>query len=319
MCPRPIHRKTHDRRFESKQQNAACGQGERIKQTVPADLNIETSQRPYQTILEQEITEGLRELQRPSAGLFISGLSAGLDVSFSLFLIAVILSLVRGQFSSAVSEIFSGAMYSVGFMLVILGRSELFTEHTTRAVYPVLHGRSSVRSLLRLWGVIYVANLLGTAIFARILTVVGPALGVVQPVVLGEVAMRVVRHPWWVIVLSGLLAGWLMGLVSWLVSAAKDTISQVVFVGIITWSIGIAHLHHAIVGSVEVLAGIFAHQGLGFGDYLNCLWWTTLGNAAGGVVFVALFKYSHVIRRAAEPEKVDLSEPSSTIITDVNS
>jgi hypothetical protein len=43
----------------------------------------EGAQKSYQTILEQEITEGLRELERPSAGLFISGLSAGLDVSFS--------------------------------------------------------------------------------------------------------------------------------------------------------------------------------------------------------------------------------------------
>jgi formate-nitrite transporter family protein len=283
---------------------------------MPTDL--ETSQRPYQTILEQEITEGLRELERPSAGLFISGLSAGLDVSFSLFLIAVILTLVRGQFGPAVSEMFSAAMYSVGFMLVILGRSELFTEHTTRAVYPVLHGRASVRSLLRLWAVIYVSNLIGTAIFARILTVIGPALGVIQAPVLGEIATRVVRHPWWVIVLSGLLAGWLMGLVSWLVSAARDTISQVVFVGVITWAIGIAHLHHAIVGSVEVLAAIFARQGFTLGDYFRSLLWTTLGNAAGGVVFVALFKYSHVIRRAAEPEKVDLSEPPSTIITDLS-
>lgn len=131
---------------------------------------------------------------------------------------------------------------------------------------------------------IYVANLLGTTIFARIVTVIGPALGVIQAPLLGEVATRVVRHPWWVIVLSGLLAGWLMGLVSWLISAAKDTISQVVFVGIIAWSIGIAHLHHAIVDSVEVLAGIFAGQGLGFGDYFNYLLSTTLGNAAGGVV-----------------------------------
>src|SRR5215471_4095034 len=93
----------------------------------------EASQKSYQSILEQEITEGLRELERPSSGLFISGLSAGLDVSFSLLLIAVMQSLVAGQFSAAITEMLRAAMYSVGFILVILGRSELFTEHTTRA------------------------------------------------------------------------------------------------------------------------------------------------------------------------------------------
>lgn len=112
--------------------------------------------------------------------------------------------------------------------------------------------------LLRLWGLIYIANLLGTSIFARIVTVVGPALGVTQPALFGAIARQVVDHPWWVIVLSAILAGWLMGLLSWLVSAARDTTSQILFGGIITWSIGIAHLHHPVVGSVEVLAAVFA-------------------------------------------------------------
>jgi formate-nitrite transporter family protein len=280
-------------------------------------VQTEAPQKTYQSILEQEITEGLRELQRPMAGLFISGVSAGLDVSFSLFLQAVVLTLA-GQLGPAASGMLGAAMYSVGFVLVILGRSELFTEHTTRAVYPVLHGRASLKRLSRLWGLIYVSNVIGTAIFARLVTVIGPALGVTRVSLFGEIARRVVDHPWWVIVLSAMLAGWLMGLVSWLVSAARDTTSQILFVGIITWSIGIAHLHHAIVGSVEVLAAVFARQGVHLGDYVRSVLWTTLGNAAGGVFFVALFKYSHVIRRAAEPAKVNLDEPSSKIITDLS-
>jgi formate/nitrite transporter FocA (FNT family) len=43
---------------------------------------------------------------------------------------------------------------SSGFLFVILGRSELFTEHTTLAVLPVLDGRASLRQLGRLWGLI---------------------------------------------------------------------------------------------------------------------------------------------------------------------
>ena len=272
------------------------------------------SQKAYQTILEQEITEGLRELERSISGLFISGVSAGLDVSFSLFLIAVMTTLLRGQTGRPMQEILGAAMYSVGFILVVLGRSELFTEHTTRAVYPLLHGRAPVLRLLRLWSVIYVANLAGTAVFAEIAAKIGPALGVIDSVVLGDIARRVVDHPWWVIFFSGLLAGWLMGLLSWLVSAARDTTSQVLLVGIITWSIGIAHLHHAVVGSVEVLAGIFARQGVTFADFGHFLIWTTLGNAAGGVFFVALFKYGHVIRGGVEPAEVNLEKPNSVII-----
>ncbi len=279
----------------------------------------ETAQTSYQSILEHEITEGLREIDRPTYGLLISGVSAGLDVSISLFLMIVVMSLGQGQLNGAIVSILSAAMYSVGFIVVILGRSELFTEHTTRAVYPVLHHRASLVRMLRLWGLIYVANLAGTAILARLVTMVGPALGVTRTSLFGEVARQVVDHSWWVIFLSATLAGWLMGLVSWLVSAARDTTSQILIVAIITWSIGIAHLHHAIVGSVEVLAGIFAKQGLGAKDYFHFLLWTTFGNAAGGVFFVALFKYSHATRVAAEPAKVNLSqEATSAIITDLS-
>lgn len=54
-----------------------------------------------------------------------------------------------------------------------------------------------------------------------------------------------VEHPGWVILLSGVLAGWLMGLLSWLVAASRDTIGQIFIVALVTTAIGIAHLHHA--------------------------------------------------------------------------
>ena len=178
----------------------------------------------------------------------------------------------------------------------------------------MLHGRARVVRLLRLWGAIYVANLAGSLIFAKIAAVVGPALGVIDLGVLGDIAHGAVDHPSWVIFLSALLAGWLMGLLSWLISAARDSTSQVLLVGIITWSIGFAHLHHTVVGSAEVLAGIFANQGLDPGAFAHFLVWTTFGNAAGGVFFVAVFKYSHVIRGGTEPEAVKLDAPNSIII-----
>jgi len=94
-----------------------------------------------------------------------------------------------------------------------------------------------------------------------------------------------------VIFLSAVLAGWLMGLLSWLVAAGRDTISQVVLVWLITAAIGFAGLHHVILGAVEVLAGAFAGQGVGPADVGHFLLWATLGNTLGGALFVALLKY----------------------------
>jgi formate-nitrite transporter family protein len=254
----------------------------------------EEPQKGYETILEQEIQSGVTELERPAAGLFLSALSAGLDVSFSLLVIAVVTHLTEGYFSPPVERLLLANAYSVGFLFVVLGRSELFTEHTTLAVLPVLDGRASMAQLGRLWGIVYVANLLGAIIFAAFFAFVAPRLGIAEPRTFGHIAAEVVSHPWTVILLSGVLAGWLMGLLSWLVAASRDTISQVFVVWLVTFVIGLAHLHHSVAGSAEVLAGVFSGQGATAGDFLRFLSASTLGNAAGGIVFVAVIKYGHV-------------------------
>jgi formate/nitrite transporter FocA (FNT family) len=271
--------------------------------------NPDESKKSYRTILIQQIQEELGELDRPAPGLLLSGLSAGLDIGFGAFLMAVMLTLAEGVFSEPIVRILVANMYTVGYMFVILGRSELFTEHTTLAVLPVLNGSASLRALGRLWILVYAANLLGATLFAGLATVIGPALGIIRPEAFGTLAQAMVEHSWWVILLSGILTGWLMGLLGWLVAAGRDTISQVFFVWLVTFAIGFSHLHHSITGTVEVLVGVFAGQGFGMADFAHFLLWTTLGNIVGGVFFVALIKYSHAVQGAKNTKKtVDLAE-----------
>jgi formate/nitrite transporter FocA (FNT family) len=230
-------------------------------------------------------------LERSTGGLILSGLSAGLDIGFGLLLIAVTRTQVEGELPEPIVELIVANMYSIGFLFVVLGRSELFTEQTTLAVLPVLGGRARVGDLARLWGLVYVANMAGAAAFAGLAVVIGPALGIIDPPVFGRIAHRYVVHPGPVILLSGILAGWLMGLLSWLVAAARDTISQIAIVWLIATAIGYAHLHHVVVGAVAVLAGVYS-GGTTPGELGHFLLWATLGNALGGSLF-ALMKYSH--------------------------
>lgn len=244
-------------------------------------------------ILRHEIGEALEALGRPTTGLFVSGLSAGLDVGFSLFLMAVMLTNTRGILPEPVEAILVANMYAVGFIFVVVGRSELFTEQTTLAVLPVLNRRATLRALLRLWIVVYFSNLLGAVVFAGLATVIGPPLGVIEPSAFGVIAHRLTDHSGVTITLSAILAGWLMGLVSWLVAATRDTISQIVLVWLVTTSIGFAGLHHAVLGTVEVMAGVFSGQGVSTSDVGKFLFCATLGNILGGAVFVACLKYGH--------------------------
>jgi formate/nitrite transporter FocA (FNT family) len=251
--------------------------------------------KPSRQILQHEIEEGADALDRPLGALFVSGLSAGLDIGFSLFLMAVVRTLTEDGFGEPARKLLIGNMYAIGFIFVVLGRSELFTEQTTLAVLPVLNRRATPAALARLWAVVYVANLLGAAAFAGLVVQIGPALGVIDGRVFGDLARAVTDHPGVVMFGSAVLAGWLMGLLSWLVAASRDTISQIVLVWLIATVIGLGGLHHVVVGSVEVLAGAFSGA-VSAADYGHFLLWTTLGNAVGGSFFVALIKYSYAIR-----------------------
>jgi formate-nitrite transporter family protein len=279
-----------------------------LEQSAVAVADQAEPLRPYRQILTNQIKTGLSELQRPTSGLLLSAFSGGLDVGFSLFLMAVILTLTGGVFPQPLVDILVANMYAVGFIFVILGRSELFTEHTALAVVPVLNRRATVGQLGRLWILVFTANIMGGALFAAIATQIGPALGVIRPEAFGQIARGVVSHPWFVILGSAVLAGWLMGLVGWLVSASRDTISQVVLVWLVTTAIGISHLHHSIVGTIEVLAGIFAGQGITPADFGKFLLWTTLGNIIGGTIMVALLKYGHVMQSNADAPDVSLND-----------
>ena len=214
----------------------------------------------------------------------------------------VIKTMTDGYLSPPIVRMLMANMYAVGFVFVVLGRSELFTEHTTLAVLPLINRKSSVGSVARLWGIVYAGNLLGAAAFAALAVLVGPSLHIIDRPVLAGIASRICDHPSGPILLSAVFAGWLMGLMSWLTTTARDTISQLVIVWMIAGSIGLAQLHHAIAGAVEVLAGLFV-GGVSFADFIHFLVWTTLGNAIGGTVFVALLKSSHASRGSEKGAK----------------
>jgi formate/nitrite transporter FocA (FNT family) len=258
------------------------------------DQPSKEAQKSYHTVLEQHIQQALEDLERPASGLLLSSFSGGMDLGFGPFLMAVSATLMHGVFSRPVHEVVVAAAYTVGFIFVVVGRSALFTEQTTSAVLPVLARRTGVTRLFRLWALVLTGNLLGAATIALFIAMLGPAMGIIRPEALSEIANKLLHHPWWIVLLSAIAAGWLMGLLAWLVVASRETLSQIVLVIITTFVIGIANLHHSIAGSIEILMALFAGVGPNFLDYARFAVVAILGNAIGGAVFVALLKFGHV-------------------------
>jgi len=265
-----------------------------------SDQNPDTAleQKTSRTILDSILDSAVHEMNRERSGLLLSGLSAGLDIGFGPLLMAVVLTLSRGGYGDLGTELLLAAVYSVGFVFVILGRSELFTEHTMLAVIPVMDGQASLGQLGRLWGLVYVGNVVGGVLFTLLVTLLMPELGVVDPASFETIALKLVDHdlPW--LFVGGVFAGWLMGLLAWLVTAARDTTARILLVLIVTGTIGLLHLPHSIAGNVEVLFGLLVSPAITVADYAAFLALATVGNAFGGAVFVALLKYGHVVRGA---------------------
>jgi len=261
-----------------------------------AEVEVSGEQASAPQILGSVIESAEHEMERGAVGLLLSGVSAGLDIGFGPLLMAVLLTVSDGGYGDLGTELLLASAYAVGFIFVIVGRSELFTEHTMLAVMPVLNEDEPLWRLGRLWGLIWVGNVAGGALFALFVVTLMPNLGAAEPDAFTTIAEELVKHdPTWLFV-GGVLAGWLMGLLAWLITAAKETMSRLLIIWLVTAGIGVLHLPHSIAGNVEVLFGAFVAPEITVLDYAVFLALATVGNVVGGSVFVALLKYGHVVR-----------------------
>ena len=258
---------------------------------------LEQPKEPYD-IMKEQIEAGLKEHRRSNLGLFLSSLSAGLEVGFSILGIGIVYTLFHGQVSDGKMYLMMALVYPIGYIFVIIGRSELFTEHTVLATIPVLNGEATYKSLFNLWIIIYLGNLLGGYIFGLIILKFNTGTHLISLDFFHFVAKKMVSYSPGNILVSSIMAGWLMGTLSWLLSSAQDTLSRVAMIVFVTFIISIAGLHHCIVGSIEIFMAYFGNaKDVTGAEFLKFQGIATLGNIIGGVVLVALVKYAHSKRK----------------------
>ena len=234
--------------------------------------------------------EAISELSRSSSALFWSALAAGLSMGFSM----ISEGLLRANLPDVEWRLLiSNLGYSVGFLIVILGKQQLFTENTLTPVLPLLH-RKDMKTLwqvLRLWGVVLVANLLGAAIIALVVA----KSQVFDPHVqkaFEEIGKKAMQPSFGVTLIRGIFAGWLIALIVWLLPYAQTARLWVII--IITYIIGIGHLSHSIAGSVEVFTLAFMEETSWWNAFAYFTVPALIGNIVGGVAIVAVLNYAQV-------------------------
>jgi formate/nitrite transporter FocA (FNT family) len=232
--------------------------------------------------------EGEKELSRSTGALFWSGLAAGLSMGFSFLGEAFLRShLPDAPWRPLVAKL----GYSFGFVIVILGSQQLFTENTLTPIVPFLahKSRTVLRNVGRLWGAVLVANLVGALLFALALG----RLAVVEPQTqraLSDLAEEAMRYDVWTTMLHAVFAGWLIALMVWMLPAAET--AKVAVIVLMTWIIGVGGFAHVIAGASEVFYAAVrgeASWGQALGGFILP---TLIGNVLGGVTLVAALNHA---------------------------
>ena len=235
--------------------------------------------------------EGEDELRRPSSALVWSALAAGLSMGFSL----VAEGLLHAMLPDAPwRPLISKFGYCIGFLIVILGRQQLFTENTLTVILPLLHRHNwaTAKNVARLWAIVLAANLVGTLLFAWVLSHTDIFEAPIKAA-FAEIGREAMHRDAGTTFLRAIFAGWLIALMVWLLPFAAE--GRVLVIIILTFVVGIGGFPHIIAGSVEVfylvLTGAIGWLD-GLGDYLIP---TLLGNIVGGVALVAMLNHAQVV------------------------
>ena len=234
--------------------------------------------------------EGETELARNLGGLAWSGLAAGLSIGFSFVAQAY---LQAGLPDAPWRRLVAAFGYTLGFLIVVLGRQQLFTETTLTALTPTLTRRdlASLGGTLRVWGIVLSVNLLGTFIFAFM----AAQPGVFAPearAAMDEIGSKLLALSFWECSTRAVAAGWLIGLMVWLLPASGSARPMVIF--LLTYVVAMCTFPHIIAGSVEASYMVFAGHAAPGAYFIKFLAPTLLGNVFGGTALAAVFNHAPV-------------------------
>lgn len=252
-------------------------------------------------IYQQVAINARQELNRSNTALALSGFGGGAFMGLTALGTAIPAALLG---ISSVAHLIATIFYPLGFIVVMVGRSQLFTENTLYPVALVLAEKRYLWSTLRLWAIVLPANILGAVAFA-LLTAWTPSLEPRFLESLTRLGLQGLAHPASAIFWSGVIGGWMIALAAWLVSGSHSITGSVMLIWLLTYVVGAGNFAHCIASSCEILVAVATHHASVL-DYVRWLIPAVSGNICGGVGLVTIIEYGQVIygKEAAEIESM---------------
>ena len=240
---------------------------------------------------DEEIDTGVREL-------FFSALAAGFAITLTFLLYATLYAKTGGD------PILSVLLYPIGFVYIILGGYQLYTENTLPPVALVLERLASIPALLRVWLVVLIGNFAGGLIGAFILSQTGVfAPGTAEAATF--IATKGIETPFWDLFFKACFAGLIVAGIVWLDFAARDTISRLVLVFIAFLAVPLGDLFHVVVSFTEAMYLVFEGQAAILPAVSGFIFPVLLGNTIGGVLLVTVVNYFQTTERRVQSVRKD--------------
>jgi formate/nitrite transporter len=293
------------------EEKKAIGRFERVMKSWQFPLPSLEDQTP-RTIAETVAQKvGVAKATSPWLTVFVLGILAGAYIGFGGLLSTTVTFDAASKWGIGFSKILSGATFSVGLMLVVIAGAELFTGNNLM-VSSVMTREITFGAMLKRWGVVYLANFVGSIFLALLFYFSGlwktgdGALGAAAvKIAYNKVALSFGEALW-----RGIGCNWLVCLAVWMALAARQVIGKIfaIFFPIMTFvAIG---FEHSVANMYFIPTGILLMNGAGFTNvpgvdpnllgWINFLWRNllpvTIGNIIGGVVFVGMSYWGAYLR-----------------------
>ena len=246
---------------------------------------------PTPVIYEVVRRLGEEEMARPGFSLWWSGAAAGLSISFSLLAQAVLQTHLPDV---SWRPLIGSLGYTVGFVMAVLSRQQLFTESTITAVLPLMADFTprSLWKMARIWAIVLIANFAGT-LFAAAFCAFTPALTPELRAGMLEISRHLLDQDFASAFFKAVSAGFLMAAMVWMLPGAG---SQLPVVVLMTYLIAAGGFLHIVAGSAEafmlVLTGATTWRSMAALFVAPAL----LGNIVGGTALFGLLAYAQVVK-----------------------
>ena len=274
----------------------------------PVESHQKNLARPSaEDIYKQVASNARQELKRSNVSLAISGFGGGASMGFSALGTAIGAALLG---TGPAGHLIACMLYPLGFIVVMVGRAQLFTENTLYPVALVLAEKREFWNTLRLWAIVLPCNIVGALGFSA-LAARTPALEPRFVEALTHLGVQGLSHPMKAIFWSGVIGGWMIALAAWLVSGSHSITGSVVLIWMLTYVVGAGNFAHCIASSCEILVAVLTGHA-SWSAYGMWLAPAVAGNICGGVGLVTVLEYGQAIYGKETEERVRVADQQET-------